>query len=207
MASTKKLIKSIVLKTTETKYKNLALDKQELYHNNIYALTDLMGVMPSQGDSDGERVGDSIYSTGIKVRMMLGQKSDRPNVTFKIFVVKFDEDVSGSLTFSNFYHVTSGNGLLDAIQTKRFKVIKSLTLKSKGTSLEVGETAKEFVRPLSFWIPLKKKLKFIADASTKVSNYPENLKIVVLAYDAYGTLSSDNIAYAQGCATLYFKDP
>jgi hypothetical protein len=138
---------------------------------------------------------------------MLGNKSDRPNVTYKIFVVKYDEDTSGILTFSNFFHNATGNGLLDAVQTKRYKIIKAMTLKSKGTSMEVGETAKEFVRPLSFWIPLKKKLKFLADASIKVTNYSQNLKIAVVAYDAYGTLSTDNIAYMQGCATLYYKDP
>lgn len=207
MRDTKKLIKSIVLKTAETKYRNFSLPKVELYHNNIYPMTDLMGIMPPQGDTDGDRNGDCIYATGIKIRLMLGQKADRPNVTYKIFVVQYDDDTSGTLTYSNFYHNASGNGLLDAVQTKRFKVRKALTIKSKGTSMEVGESGKEFIRPLSFWIPLKKKVKFQKDDAILVTNMPQQFKIIVLAYDAYGTLGTDNIAYIQGCATLYFKDP
>lgn len=207
LTDAKKLIKSIVLKTSETKYHTLELPKLELYHNNIYAMTNLMDGMPPQGDTDAGREGDEIYSTGMKIRMILGQKADRPNVSFKIFVVKYNDAITGHPTYTNFFHSTSGNAMLDSVQKKRFKVIKAFTIRSKGTSMEVGESAKEYVRPLSFWIPLKKKLKFIKDDSIAVSNYDSHLRIIVAAYDAYGTLQTDNIAYVQGHSTLYYKDP
>ena len=203
----KTLITKVQLKNSETKYRNMSLPKLELYHNNLYPMDDLMAVMPIQGDTDGSRNGDEIMATGIKIRLMVGQKADRPNVTFKIFVVSYDEDTSGAPTYSNFFHNASGNGLLDAVQSKRYNVKKALTIKSRGTSMEVGESGKEFVRPYSLWIPLRKKLKFQKDDTNKVTNYPQNLKILVFAYDAYGTLGTDNIGYIQGCATLYYKDP
>ena len=98
LSATKKLIKGIMLKNVETKYKSLSLDKQELYHNKLYGwglISNSGGVFPSQGDTDSNRQGDEIITTGIKFRVMFGQKMDRPNVTWKIYLVKYNSSVSG----------------------------------------------------------------------------------------------------------------
>ncbi|ALY05857.1 hypothetical protein [Ctenophore-associated circular virus 1] len=209
MTAQRRLIRRMILKTTETKYKTIALDKEEIYHNKLYNFSkNLLEVFPSQGTGDGAREGDEIVTTGMKVRMILGQKSDRPNVSYKVWVVHYDDSTSGNaITYGNFFHNVTGNGMLDAVQNKRFKVLKAFTIKSKGTTIEAGETSKEFVRPVKFWIPFKKKLKFVSDASNKASNILPQMNVIVLPYDAYGTLGTDNIAYMQGSCTLYYKDP
>lgn len=208
MTGTRKLIRKIVLKTAETKYKTLSVPKQELFHNLLHNFgTNLLSVFPTQGDADSNRNGDEIYATGMMVRMIFGQKIDRPNVTFKVWVIGYNDNSLDPTTYGNFLHNTTGNVLLDAVQSKRFKVLKSFTLNSRGTSLEVGETPKEFVRTAKFWIPMKKKIKFIKDDSINASNYYPYINIIVSPYDAYGTLMTDNIGYAQASATLYYKDP
>lgn len=204
------MMKKVALKTTETKFSNLSIAKWELYHNSLkQASINIATSFAVQGDDDDKRIGNEIYLTGIKFRLMLGQKSDRPNVTFKIFVVEFNSSQAGTIeNEAHFYHWASQNVLLDAVQSHRFKVHKAITYKGKLSSLEVGETSREVTYPLQFWIPLKRKISFQQDSGTTPSSgMKDNFRIVIAAYDAYGTLSSDNIGYAQGCATVYFKDP
>lgn len=205
-----KMMKKVALKTTETKFKNISLPKWELYHNTLQESTiNISSALCAQNDDESGRVGNEIYLTGIKFRLLLGQKSDRPNVTFKIFVVEWDTNQGGTVTNSaHFYYWVSQNVLLDAIQSHRFRILKKITYKGNLGSLEVGETAKEKTYPLSFWLPMKRKISFQGDTSIVTSmGIKENLKVVVACYDAYGTLITDNIGYIQGCATCYYKDP
>lgn len=112
-----KMMKKVALKTSETKFKNLSLPKWELYHNTIQESTvNISSSLCAQSDDDDGRIGNEIYLTGIKFRLLLGQKADRPNVTFKIFIVEWDTNQGGTVTNeSHFYHWVSQNVLLDAI--------------------------------------------------------------------------------------------
>lgn len=204
------MMKKVALKTSETKFKSISLPKWELYHNSLNESgTNISSSFLFQGDDDNARVGNEVYLTGIKYRLLLGQKADRPNVTYKIYIVEYDAGQAGTVSNeAHFYHWVSQNVLLDAIQSNRWKVLKAITFKAKIGSLEVGETSKEKTYPLSFWVPMKRKISFQQDSSAMVSmGMKDNLRVVVAAYDAYGTLPSDNIAYVQGCATCYYKDP
>lgn len=203
------MIKSVILKNCETKYKTLAISKFELFHNVVNpGPVNLMSVMPGQNDTDSGREGDEIVTQGMRIRLMFGSKQDRPNVTYRIFITSFDNyETDGFPDGSKFFHDVTGNKLLDPVQYKRFKILKSFLLRSKGTSMEVGESGKEYVRTLNFWLKLRRKMKFRNDATNIVTNYPRDLHLVVVAYDAYGTLVTDNIAYCQGACTLYYKDP
>lgn len=204
------MMKKVALSTTETKFKNISIPKWELYHNkNKQGSVNLSSALVAQGDDDDDRIGSEIYLTGIKFRLLLGQKADRPNVTFKIYIVEYDSTQAGTLeNSSHFYHNVTGNTMLDAIQNHRFKILYQKTFKGSTGSLEVGETSKEKTYPISFWVPMKRKLSFQTDSGTMVSmGMKDNLRIMIAAYDAYGTVESDNIAYAQCCASCYYKDP
>lgn len=205
-----KMMKKVALKTTETKFKNISLPKWELYHNtNQSSSVNISTSLCAQNDTDEGRTGNEIYLTGIKFRFILGQKADRPNVTFKIYIVEWDTNQGGTETNEDhFYHRVTQNVMLDAVQTHRFRILKKITYKGNLGSLEVGETAKEKTYPLSFWLPMNRKISFAADSGIYTSmGMKENLKVVVACYDAYGTLTTDNIGYVQGCATVYYKDP
>jgi hypothetical protein len=204
------MMKKVALKTSETKFQNISLPKWELYHNtNQSSTVNISTNLMTQGDDDDRRIGNEIYLTGIKFRLLLGQKADRPNVTFKIYVVEWDTNQGGTETNEDhFYHRVTQNVMLDAIQSHRFKILKAITYKGRLGSLEVGETSKEKTYPLSFWVPMRRKISFASDSGKYSSmGMKENLKVVVACYDAYGTLTSDNIGYVQGCASVYYKDP
>lgn len=206
-----KMMKKVALKTTETKFKNLSLPKWELYHNVLkQSSVNISTSLCAQNDTDEGRTGNEIYLTGIKFRFLLGQKADRPNVTFKIYIVEWDTNQGGTVeNEDHFYHRVTQNVLLDAVQTHRFRVLKQITFKGVQGSMNAGDTAKEKTYPLSCWLPMNRKISFAADSGIYTSmGMKENLRVVVAAYDAYGTITNqDNIAYIQGCATVYYKDP
>jgi len=204
------MMKKVALSTSETKFKNINIPKWELFHNkNKQGSVNISSSLVAQGDDDDDRIGNEIYLTGIKFRLLLGQKADRPNVTFKIYIVEYDATQAGTLeNSSHFYHNVTGNVMLDAIQSHRFKILYQKTFKGTTGSLEVGEVSKEKTYPISFWVPMKRKLSFQTDSGTLVSmGMKDNLRIMIAAYDAYGSLQADNIAYAQCCASCYYKDP
>lgn len=84
-------------------------------------------------------------------------------------------------------------------------------IKPGGTdfSLESGATNKEKSTYLSFSIPLRKlgKLQYSAD-NGEVPKYQKHcLAFGVIAYDAYATAGTDNIASMAVTSRFYFKDP
>lgn len=203
------MVKKITLNQAETKYSTKSITFTELYHNSLNNFgTNILAGLPNQGTGDGDRVGDSINMVGIKFRLMLGQKGDRPNVSFRVFVVSYEDSTSGNPTaYNDFFHNVSGNALLDPVQYKRFHVLKQFTVRNTKGSVDTFNAAKEYTRSVQFWVPYKKKVQFRGDSSILPVNIPEHMNVIVVPYDAQGTLVSDNIAYGTGAATIYYKDP
>jgi len=213
------LIKKTVLKTSESK--NLAYDhgKVELYHNAGSPLSgrilpapfeiDAPYAMPVQGLGDTQRIGDSIYVSGMKVRMLIGQKKDRPNVTFRIMCIKVtNQDYPA--TVAQLFDNISGNILLDTINNDRVKCVYHRTLKpSQSTMFVAGASAadapKEYTFTHSFYVPAKRKIDFTTNGGTSFAK--SRYYVLVFAYDAYGTVITDNIGYVQCYSNLFYRDP
>lgn len=211
MSGVKKLIKNQILKTAESKFVNVTFGKTELYHNTLHgALINDTTCMPSQGLGDGYRIGDEIQVGGFYLRMLCGQKYDRPNCTWKHFVIKVPK--GASVTYATIFDNTIGNVLLDNVNKDKAQVLYQKVSKPRTGSLLVdnGDSnyalqSKEFTFPLKIWIPYRKIYKFQADAGT--AHTDGDIYLITLVYDAYGTLQSDNLAYQQLTTTMYFKDP
>lgn len=212
-----KLIKNVVLKNSETKNVPYSHGKIELYHNSgspasgriLHSSIQLDGAAmnPSQGTDDDNRIGNSINVRGVKVRMLLGQKDDRMNVTFRIVVIKVTPQQEPSAVNQMFDDV-SGNIMLDSLNTDRFKVVYSKFIKSHiSPQLGTGASSeqKEFTRIWRFYLRTPRKIDFRDPSSNEYSGFRHYM--YVFAYDAYGTLITDNIGYVQTYTNLYFKDP
>lgn len=205
-----------VLQAAEQKRVFRMMSKTEVYHNGgapggggpgtvIFAqLNDSNGI-PVQGVADQNRLGDSVFIRGFSLKLMLGQKADRMNVTWKIMVVKtpvINYDNQYSSVFANY----SNNVLLDTVNTERFQVVASKTIhKIIDPQLATSGDRRELTFPVKLWIPENKTYKFRAANAT--AHDQDGLYLVVMCYDAYGTLQTDNIGYFQGLAVTYFKDP
>lgn len=213
------IIKKTILRMAEPKHKITAWDKQELWHNcgslagtkslgTVWAIKDY-GAMPTQGDSDVQRNGDHIYMQGIKVKVLLGQKEDRMNVTFRIVVIECTTDqepyaVTGS---GGLYDGVANHNLLDSVNTDRGRILYQKFIK-KTISPQLGSAGaeRELTHTHAFYIPHKRRIKFTDDVSNNQYS-GSRIYMYVHAYDAFGTLLTDNIGYAQGWSKLYYRDP
>lgn len=197
-------IKAVTMKHAEPKSKDLTFGKVELYHNLVQSgyLINTVAAMPVQGTSDSQRIGDQINVTGFSLRMLLGQKADRPNVTFKYWVLKVPKAVT--FAYASWFDATTNNVLLDRVNTDLCKIITSGVWRPNEAGLSnTGGDEYTFVKKL--WLPYKKIYRFLSHGGT--SHDDDDIHFLITCYDAYGTLTSDNIAYIQAVSTIYYRDP
>lgn len=212
MKTLKKVIQSVVVRRVEPKSNAISWSKIELYHNSGSPASGQIlptaieplhySIIPVQGSGDHQRNGDQIYAKGISVKMLLGQKADRMNVTYRIIAWKGTTDARPVSYNELFDHVTS-NVLLDCTNSDRGKIIYNKYIK-KYISPQLS-TNRELTFMHKFWIPYKKLMKFVYNNATDFSG--EKIFIYVFAYDAYGTLLTENISYVQTWLKFYYKDP
>lgn len=203
-----KLIKNVTMRETETKDRDVSIGKVELYHNTYTNLGNPFTLSyPTQGTGDSDRIGDSIMQRGIKFRFLFGQKRDRMNVTFKMWLLQVPK--GQPFTTSQLFDITTGNVLLDSTNPDRVKVIYTKTRKFythniSGTS---STDYKEVTFPFQFYLKRPKKITFSADNSIDPGQSDKDYFLIVAPYDAYGSLITDNIAYIQTFCRYYYKDP
>lgn len=199
-------VRKVVLKTAESKHKDYNYSKTELYHNvvNWWEINDKTSTLfPVEGTGDDERIGDQINLSGFSFKFLFGQKGDRPNVTWRMAVVEVPQDYTYS--YATLFDSVTGNTMLDSINSDGVKVLHQKWFKPMNiiTYGQAGGDEYTFVRKL--WIPRKKLLKFQNNNSSLHND--KKLLLCIAPYDAYGSLVSDNIAYAQFWQRTYYKDP
>lgn len=209
MKSLTKAVNSIVLKKAESKHKHSDFGKTEIYHNQmtIQKLNDT-STMPSQGTGDSQRIGDQINVGAFYIRLLCGQKYDRPNVTWHFYIMKAPK--GSPVSYATFFDNVTGNVLLDSPNKDKVQVLKSLKYKKflgNTSILDPGgpHLNREITFPIKLWQPYRRILKFQADGGLEHTD--GDIYLITFAYDAYGTLVTDNIAYTQMTSTIYYKDP
>lgn len=199
-----KRVKRVIMKNAEPKKVSYNHNKTELYHNVPVLVAGLNSsvTMPSQGVGDNQRVGDQINASGYMVKMLFGQKSDRENVTFKLWV--FQVPKGSTYNYSQWFDNVTGNCLLDDVNEDFVKVLAKRTFKYEGVP---NDNAHEFTFAKKLWIPYRKIIKFGPANAAVTFNDPVDVVMYIAAYDAYGTLATDNIGYIATCTALHFRDP
>lgn len=210
------LIKRTILKMAEPKHKDTTHDIIQLYHNSgspasgqiLHTARPIKDyfTMPLQGDNDRERNGDHIWMKGISVKLLLGQKADRMNVTFRVCVLECTSEQEPA-TYGDLVDAQTGNSMLDSLNTDRGKIVyQKYVKKTISPQLDTYGGVRELTHFHKFWIPHKKLIKF-SDNSSNNQYSGTRMYLYVFAYDAYGTLLTDNIAYFQAWSRLYYRDP
>lgn len=213
-------VKKVILKTAETKFIEASSENlqgfHDLFHVNSWALDPYSAV--AKGTGAQNRVGDEIIPRGMKVKLWLSNKNDRPNVIYRVIIGLVPRSINGTLiTDANlrnylFRQVDNGagsNGLLESVNTENgFTVLKDKLYHNNNTYLTVaGSWAnKEHSRVLKFWIKPKKNSRIVY-TSTGALTKGKMLFFGVLGYDAYGTLVTDNIYSYAHHYRIYWKDP
>lgn len=208
-----RIARAVVLRASERKMKQLSWGKTELFHNSVNPT--VLGVyhgnmvhlnaynkMPSKGDDEDQRNGDQVIMRGWKIRMLLGAKADRPNITYRIIVVACR---LGLTNYSSLFDNTTGNALLDPVNTNQNTILFQKYYKpNKGMVSSTVTGAREYTVPFRLWLPRKKIYKFSLDGTVLSDS---NIYVAVIAYDAYGTVATDNIGYYQWWTEQIYKDP
>lgn len=225
------IAKKTALRVAETKVSILtaptAGTKQELFHNKPwYVSNGLPGGVGflgniKQGTSDPDdgtqpalaRIGDEIWLQNINVRVWLSNKSDRPNVMYRLILFKY---VAGlSLTDQDVFF-TQTNKMLDRYNTESIKILQTKMVRSTNNYANTPVTIDVPLfsvpgREHSYFTTMNykpkggyEKIKYNEDA-----NVPKmwDIGMAVVCYDATGTLQTDNIASAYINVETKFKDP
>lgn len=204
----KQIAQKVVNKNTETKCKDWNKGKVEYYHN-VPQLLELNSsdALPSRGTGVADRVGDSVRKVGTRHTMLIGGKEDRTNVTYRLMYITYPRDAS--YAYDDFFINKTGNALLDRMNTDLVKIIKTVYIKPQKSNIFAhmpsgGSVAREYTIAKKIWLPSKSIIKFPDGGTSEASN--RKFGVIITAYDAYGTLTSDNIAYIQHLVSNYFKD-
>lgn len=212
-----KLIKKVSLKNSETKNTHQISENNDINHNTQYLTTNLL--YTRQGISDNNtgtssysmRIGDEVIARGMQFKLWFANKKDRPNVMYKVIVFKYFSQSTPPTTI--FKAQGSSNLMIRDIDVERIKILKvkmfNLQVGISNTGAEQGSTSglqKEAHKYVKIYVPLKNtKVKYIADDSGTPMRY--DIGIAVMAYDSYGTLTTDTIGSYAINTKFYFKDP
>lgn len=206
-----KLIKSVTLKQCETKHTDSNVAKTELYHNTYINLGDPFSrSYPLEGTGDEQRIGDKIVQRGIKLKFLIGQKYDRPNVTFKLWLLKLPRGQSLT-SYLTIFDQQTGNVLLDPVNSDNVKVMWSKTIHKNypnlATPVPGTVESREITFPVQTYIRCPKNITFVTNGGTDQGYSDTDHVLIVTCYDAYGTLTTDNCGYIQTFMRYYYKDP
>lgn len=215
LSTVRKIVKKALLRTAETKYNSNNAENFQLYHNGGTGLFAGYVVRPNmlgtlQGQTEERRLGDKVQAVSCQIRLWLANKNDRPNVTYRVMVVAVPPDqVSTSALLPDFFEGDIGNKILDPINTNKYKVIKEKFIQVSGqdTAWTAGDILREKSKSMVMSIKLKgRTVSYRTEGSTEPKLQRDCLTLVVLAYDAFGTLTTDNIASLAYSQRFYFKD-
>lgn len=208
-----RIAKRVMLKKCETKYTTQPGVNAQLYHNGgspaVYIYSGNL-LNTTQGITQNNRIGDSILPVGCTIKLWLSNKLDRPNVMYRVMVLAVPPDKLGLTAPSDLFQGVLVNKMMDYVNTDMYNIVyhRIINPKAGDYSLESGATNKERSTYVTFKVPMPKGVLQFQTNNSVIPKYQKHcLVLSVIAYDAEGTLTSDNIASFTHCTRFYFKDP
>lgn len=221
-------VKQVLMKKTETKYLDRAVENQQLYHNTGFGV----GVPPfpvssipalfdswaniTMGTARSERIGDRITPRGMALKIYLANKNDRPNTMIRLIVAVLPKSRGTVVTGSQFnpFQLPNtgilGNRMLfppDTDKGVKFlydKIHRISSNQSVGAVYPQNNT-KEATKVVKLWIKRKRASDIVYDTVTQeIVNKP--IAIYAIPYEQFSTLETDNIASFACYQRLYYKD-
>lgn len=222
-----KRVKDVILKTAETKYLSRAITdtnatqspglplRYQLQHNtitqyNIFNNTAPDAVkhpIPTQGDGDGNRNGDEIYSTGLMIRGSVSIFIGNKRTKVRLYMMEYNDQQGTPTTYNELFHNVTGSVELDSFQHDRFPKIKYLGTYKALDPVNDDSGANVNIN-FKKWIPMKRKLTFKQDDSPAVATGIKNkFSLLVIPYNNIGTAQGFHVGDIVMHVTHYYKDP
>lgn len=204
----RKIVDKVIDLNIEDKRKVYLNENLQLDHNKpVYIgkfLSDLAQGVNTGTDAVKQtvRIGDRIKLKNFNLRFWLSNKLDRPNVMYKGVLFWYPVDVGSAITDQDVYF-TQQNKMLDRYNDKRIKIIDTFIVKSTNNyAVDANNHEHSYLATLNkSW-----KNKFIQFETNSPKAKGWELGFSLVAYDAYGTLQTDNIASYALNTQLTFED-
>lgn len=197
------MVRKEVLRTTETKVNSHAPTRVSLYHN-VWGNQRLLNI--TQGDGKDQMTGDEIFLQRVHCRIHINTKQDRPQVMIRAMLVRVPSDKLTASAVTLFEG--SSNAMIAGPNLAEMAILTEKTIKLRGTSQWVVPSGATTVgKDLADVITLSHSF---GNKRTKYDgNYPKFAvyRLLIVAYDAHGTLTADNIADYECNVRTFFKDP
>ncbi len=184
------------------------INDQQIYHNvplTVFNATSLLDAI-AVGTAPYQRIGHQVTLKEIAFRFLLNNKDNRPNVTYRLTVVAIPGVSSSSDAFGEVFASASTSQPINAfLQPGVGRILHDHYIAGGNfsvTPLTSGGTVKERSFHYQCRIPMNQSVRYNTDnvATTR-------LIVWLNAYDAYGTLTTDNIASLPNATyALYFTD-
>lgn len=145
------------------------------------------------------RKGDELILRNINLRFWLSTKKDRPNVIYKAVLFWYDASASPSDAMVYF---TQQNKMLDRYNTEQISIIDTFIVNSKSSYATTENEHSQLATLNKSW--KVKKIKY--DEGGQFPKF-KDIGLALVAYDAFGTLQSDEIASFALNIKLSYKDP
>lgn len=206
----------VVRRNLETKYTDNGEENLQLYHDvgrpcssQCFGacIGDLWSNIPIGTQFNG-RIGDQITPIGAKYRLWISNKATRPNVMYRILICSLKRTLNNVITTTtnvNPLYPASNNGMICPVNMEKVtKVFYDRIFKiNNGWGALTGNQF-ECSKCISIWLRPKRARIMRFDSFNQIMNNP--VYVYVIPYDAYGTLTTDNIASVSYTARLYYKD-
>jgi len=211
------LIKKTVMRIAETKEHRTGLSVVPLLHNTPAVVSTNLLLVPTSVTNPAvsqPREGDALQCQYLSFRFLFMTYSDRPNVTFRVWVLKTPpySPVNGvsPYTYDGWFINRTGQFIMDDINNTQVTVVKTMTFKPpvSDTSQESGSSLHETSYARKMVVPWKKTITYQEQGTATQSSDPKGytLQLLVAAYDTYGTLITDFAGKMLVQHSLHFKD-
>jgi len=173
-----------------------------LYHNSPAAYFNLTNLLDSiaVGNTVNTRVGNRVFVEELQIRMVPNNKTDRPNVNYRVSVCAAPAS-SNTDAYGELFYV---GGITGTHMPGNSHLLYDATFpKNQGSGMDNNVTPnkeRSFTHDLT--IPIRKPVVY----NTNDQACSTRLIAFITAYDAYGTLTTDNIAVAQTTWRLLYTD-
>jgi hypothetical protein len=201
----RKIAKRTAMSLAETKTVGKQTENVQLFHNKALYLQNLLAL--EQGTKDPNdlsnaqaRIGDSVRLTNCNIKFWLSNKLDRPNCMYRLAMFWYDTTVVLSDAVVYF---TQSNKMLDRYNNEQISIIDQKYIFSGPMYLNGTE---KFEHSQLCTLKGNWKGRKVQYDEGGVLPKKRSIGVVLVCYDAYGTLQTDNIA---SCAYNYnfnFKD-
>jgi len=189
----------------ELKQLTLADGNGQLYHDGYQNFANSLNLLDSivVGSTIYQRVGNRVTLKRIDVRMILNNKTNFPNVTYRVIAAIMPATVAND-TWSELVATPGGASILSGVTIPGVARVLCDRIVGGGDSSVTGVTATPKERSFNF--------RFATDVTGDVQysatgNALTRLVVMVAAYDSYGTLVTDNIgSIASGVVGIYYTD-